>query len=394
MVLNPFYIILSIYIFSNSYALLKLQENGGFEVFGYFREVSQTSSFLAYLFQMLFLLVILFYYKKFTSYKGKILRLSNTWGYVILIVSISFFIFNIHTGAGLAGSGFKFEGYNPLNILFVILQPDLLVLLIAPFIASKRLFLTVLLVFFLSVISRGWMGSVLFVFIIFLIRFYPIRINLINSFYLFIFSIMIFISLPLLDALKWGMRSGLSFNDSLATLQDKNYWDILGVVLVSVIERFQHLNYAAYITQNSTTFFNDLFSGDFLWFFQSGILNSIYCNIFGCTVDLTTHTAEVLFGEKGLTWNVDPGLSGWVSLLRYLSIIFILFIVYLLYLAFYVFYRHGGHSGILLVACFSLLYLFNGWLGAFYNFVLYAFIISYVSRFSLSPPLKNTTGTL
>ena len=120
--------------------------------------------------------------------------------------------------------------------------------------------------------------------------------------------------------------------------------------------------------------------GNFLWFYQAGMLQSIYCRINFCAIDLNLFSAEKIYGESGLTWNIDPGLTGWVSLLYGYIVIFIAFMLGLLLLAYRLFYRLYGHQGVLLLACFSYIYFFHGWLGAFYNLILYAFLLSIFVR--------------
>ncbi|OWK39238.1 hypothetical protein PSOLE_40700 [Pseudomonas oleovorans subsp. oleovorans] len=371
MTINPVVLLFFLYASANSYAFYLLIANGGFSVFGEFFLIDSAVSISVFLIQIFLLLFFLVLYRFFAQAGRPRLELKNKYGYFLLFVTFAFFCFNQVTGAGRAGTGFSFEGGSILNIIFVLLQPDLLFFFIAPFLRSNRLFYIVTCVFFISLLSRGWMGSVLFLFVVYLVRFYPVRITARNFIYLAFLGFFVVMSLPFLDGIKWGMRSGMSLSEVFNQVLSGNYFDILLVVLESVVSRFQNINYAAYALQNSEFFHVSLLQGDFLWFFQDGIINSIYCKLNSCAVDLNLFSAETLYGETGLTWNIDPGLSGWISVLYEYVVFFFLFMCFLLLLSYRAFSRLYGLQGSLLLGCFVYIYLFHGWLGAFYNLVLY-----------------------
>lgn len=384
MVLSPVYFLVLIYFLANSYSAYNLLRNNGFEAFGEFFYIDSSVAIFSYILQVFFLLVLFLYYFFYAS-KKKVKRiLSNNFGYFLFFLTVAYFIFNQLTGAGRAGSGFSFNGGSLLNIFFVLLQPDLLFLIIAPFLRSSRIFHLVSIVYFVSLLSRGWMGSVLLLVLIYLIRYYPVRLKLKNI-YIFVFlGLVVFFSLPFLDGLKWGMRNGLAFFEIIEQVLSKDYFEVLAVVVESVLGRFQNINYAAYTLQHNNLFHNALLQGDFVWFYQAGMPHSIYCKLSSCSPDLNLFSAETIYGEKGLTWNIDPGLTGWFFLLNGFAVFFLMFLMLLLSFSYRTFCKVYGHKGIMLLACFSYVYLFHGWLGAFYNLILYAVFLSLLIRFKFT----------
>ncbi|MBL0446257.1 oligosaccharide repeat unit polymerase [Aeromonas veronii] len=371
MTLNPVLLLFLLYSSANSYAFYLLLKNGGFIAFDRFFLIDSVVSVSAFLIQIFLLLFFLVLYRFFAQGGRPRLELKNGYGYFLLFLTAAFLCFNQVTGAGRAGSGFSFGGESILNIIFILLQPDLLFFLIAPFLRSSRLFNVISFAFLISMLSRGWMGSVLLLLIVYLVRFYPVRITVRSFFYLAFLGFFVVIALPFLDGIKWGMRSGISLFEVYSQVLSKNYFEIIGVVLDSVISRFQNINYAAYALQNSDFFHYSLLQGDFLWFYQGGIINSVYCKLNSCVVDLNIFSAETLYGETGLAWNIDPGLTGWISFLYGYVIFFFLFMILLLLLSYRAFSKFYGFQGSLLLGCFVYMYFFHGWLGAFYNFVLY-----------------------
>jgi hypothetical protein len=382
-IINPFYFLFYLYFFANTYAFINIQMYGGFEVFGEFRQIENTSSLTAYLYQLFFLLLIWLFYKLFSSKEYRVFKLGNGWGVFIVFLTALFFLFNEVTGSGRAGSGFTFEGKSAVNIFFVLLQPDLLFLLIAPFLISNRLFWVALILYFFSLMSRGWMGSVLLVLVVYFVRYYPVKIKPRNFIYYLGFAFCVFFSLPLLDALKWGMRIGLSFQDIAIQLLQDDYWDLMFIVVNSVVDRFQNINYAAYAVQNSSFLYGELMAGKFSWFFQNGIFNSIYCKFFPCAIDFNSYVAELLYGEDGLSWNIDPGLTAWAAIFGYGAVLFIFVVMIMMVVSFGVYASSYGGAGVLLISCFCLLYLFHGWLGAFFNVVVYALGMYLIFRVKL-----------
>ena len=247
MIINPVIILFLLYLLANTYAFLLLLNNGGFSDFGRFFKIETEVAIWTYVLQLFFLLILLFPYGTYSKSKFYKRELDNKYGYFLLFITVSFFVFNQITGAGRAGSGFSFNGGSSLNIIFVLLQPDLLFFLIAPFLRSRRLFNIIAVVYFLSLLSRGWMGAVLLLMVVWLVRYYPVRIGTRNSFYFSLSGIITILALPFLDGLKSGMRNSRPFIDIISQVLDKDYFETLNVVLESVVSRLQNINYASYV---------------------------------------------------------------------------------------------------------------------------------------------------
>lgn len=371
MTLNPFIILAAIYWAANTYALALALSNGGFYAFGNFFHIEPYSFVLAYSLQLISLFFIFSSYFIAHNTYHRHPTLDNGYGYFLLFATAAFFIFNQTTGASRAGTGFSFEGSNYANYVFVLLQPDLLFLLIAPFVRSNKLFFTVATLLFVSLILRGWMGSVLLIGCAFLARFYPVKINLKKSFLFILLAATLFASLPFLDALKWGMRSNIPFADVVQAMTQTDYISLYPVVLESIAARFHNLNYVAFSVQNAEALRSALLMDQFAWFYQSGIFNDAYCKLNQCPPDIGIYLAESITGEPNLTWNVDAGLSGWLAILGLYSPIFVLFSILLLALGNLFFGRLFGRRGVLIFSALSLIYLFHGWLSAFANVVIY-----------------------
>lgn len=381
--LNPFFILFFIYFSANTYKLINVLFDGGFQFLGGYYEVGPEVALIGYGLQVFSLLFVLMAYVFFCNRYVLERDLGRSWGVFLIAVTVAFFVFNQVTGAGRAGAGFSFDGGSYLNYFFVFLQPDVWFFLIAPFLRSNRIFLIAILIYLISLFSRGWMGSVLLVAIVWLIRYYPIRIDFKTFWKWFSFCVLVVALLPVLDAFKWGYRLGVPTTEILSELFDRNYFSVLGVVFESVVDRFSNLHMVIISLEKSAYIFDRVLGGEVRWFYQNGILNAAYCKFYQCGTDLNTYYAELLTGQVNLSWNLDTGLSGWLAVLGIFFPFIILYSFLMVYGGVFVFSKFMGERGCLLISSFSLIYFFHGWFNAYFNLILYMFVFIFFYRFRL-----------
>lgn len=363
-----------LYLAANTYKFLSIVFYGGFDFLGEYYSVDFVVAASSYLIQILSLLLILISYFVFFKKANFERSLSNSWGYFLIALTISFFIFNQKTGAGRAGTDFSFSESNYLNYFFVLLQPDVWFFLIAPFLKSNKIFMATLFVFTLSLLSRGWMGSILLMIIVWLVRYYPVNISIKSFWKWFAFVFLIILSLPLLDALKWGYRLGMPTMEIVESLLSKNYFSVFGTVVQSVVDRFSNLHMVIISFNNSNYIFERILNGEINWFYQNGILSSAYCKFYDCGKDINIYFAEFLAGQSNLSWNVDTEISGWIFILGLFSPFVILYATVMVLGSIFLFSRKMGSRGCLLISSFSLIYFFHGWFNAYFNLVFYMLV--------------------
>ncbi len=385
MTLNPFFCLFFLYLIANTYKFLSIIFYGGFEFLGEHYPVSFDVAAFSYLIQILSLASIslpYFFFKKANFERS----LSNYWGFFLIGITVLFFIFNQKTGAGKAGSDFTFDEISYSNYFFVLLQPDVWFFLIAPFLKSNKIFIMALTLFTLSLLSRGWMGSILIMIVVWLIRYYPVRINSKSFWNWFSLFILIIITLPLLDAFKWGYRSGMPTMEIVESILSENYFSLFGTVIESVVARFSNLHMVIISFNNSSYFIEKIFNGEINWFYQNGILNSAYCHFYNCGKNINIYFAEYLTGESNLSWNLDTGISGWLVILGFFSPFVILYAILMVFGSTFLFSAKMGLRGCLLISSFSLIYFFHGWFNAYFNLGFYMIFFVVFEKINL---LKN-----
>jgi len=375
MTLNPFYVAAAIYFIANFIGLISGVAHEGFEIGFNFISVSKESYVLAFAAQIFFISIIVFFYRKL-SFNKKTITIGDKTGWIIFILQISYFLFSLKTGAGLAGSDFKFESTNYLNVLFVFIQVDLLFLVAAPLLKNKRIFLANCLIYLISTLFRGWMGGVFLVTLAFLINFYPIKVSIKTFAKISIFLIFILATIPALEALKWGIRTEIEIIPIIEKIYNDYDSSLVASAGLHVINRFQHINNVAVLVEEQEKYFEDYYTGKFKSYWANGFIFNGICRFFNsCGIDLNTYLVHETLDIGRNDWNVDPGVAGWGLVTGILSPLFVIFFAAAISIPLYVSNRKFGTKGSLVIAVYSLPYLFHGWLATYINMLI---VFSYV----------------
>ncbi|MFM5668601.1 oligosaccharide repeat unit polymerase [Aeromonas hydrophila] len=389
MKVNPFYLLLVLYVISNFWAVIKGSVDGGLMLEGEFFKINPSSLFVAFLIQCSILLLFYIFYKILyrTSIKKVPIELNDRSGCFLLFLQVAFMAFNVHEGINIAGAGTTIEGGSVLNYLFVILQPDLIFTIVSILLVSNKLFFLNVIVFFVSMFLRGWMGGVFIVFFLVLVRFYPVRLST-RSALTILFSFIILMALmPYIIYAKWSMRSGDGLLDFYLMLP--NILDLIDYnsTIDYLLNRFQHVGHVAIIYEDSSNVFNFYQLGKFDSFWLDGLPQYIFMKLFGLDFyRLNSFMVEYFFGVSNPTWNTNPGLAGWFAFLQEKIIYVFLYLIFCFLLPLYFIAKFGGAKLLLLFSCFAVLYLFHGWFGAYFNFMIYCVFIVFI----LTSKLQNS----
>lgn len=375
---NPFYLLLALYLISNFFSVIKGVNDGGMKLEGDFFSLKPDSLYFSFFVQCLFLLIIFSSYNIFyrLSLRKTSIFVTDKIAYFVIFLQLFFMAFNIKEGVNVAGAGTTVSGGSAINYIFVIFQPDLIFTILSVFFRSNKLFIINVLIFLVSMFLRGWMGGVFIIFFIVLARYYPIKLSIINSIKLLAAFCILIALLPFILYAKWSMRSGDSlldfFNMVPKILSIVDY----GYVLDYLLNRFQHVGHIALIYENALKLHQDFNNSKFDSFWLDGLPQFIFLKIFGFDLHrLNSYMVEFFFGIPNATWNTSPGISGWFILLNERSLTVICYLLFFFFAPLYFFARYAGAQFFLIFNCFTVLYLFHGWFGAYFNFMFYGFIL-------------------
>ncbi|HEM7567091.1 oligosaccharide repeat unit polymerase [Morganella morganii] len=305
---------------------------------------------------------------------------SNFIGYFLLGIQILFLIFNNLYHVNTAGS---ITNINEIPVIyryfFVIFNPDILFILYACSAKNKKILLSNTSIYIISTISRGWSGGILFVLLIMLIR----RNKISYASLFFIFIGLLFLS-PYLISIKWYFRDpSLSFYNALYSV---DYISSLHSSLQYIISRLQQLTNVTFIVQNIDYFSLQYIDGHITpYWAENFLIKNIYSLYHPDSITLGHALSEKLVGNP-VAWNSNPGLAGWMTILLSISIYqFILFFMILIITIFILIYLASqlhDHNTINFIYVFSLLFLFPGWMGMYFNLIIYLFLWVTLTSFS------------
>lgn len=385
LILSPFNAVLWLYLAANVIAAVGAISAGGMILEGRWFNLGPNGVLLGFLVQVFFLIVaalILRFFWRFAAQTD--LLVGKRLGFFLLFAQVGFLFFNWHYGVNVAGVKAEYHGSSFVKLAFVALQPDTLFLVVAAALKGPALFWLNAIVYLLSTLARGWMGGIFLLAVLLLSRHFPVNITYSRFFTLALCFVATVACLPLLVEAKWLVRSGGSMLDVFSNVLEFGYWDYLGYSFWYLLNRFQHVGHVALLVENSRLMNQAYEMGAFDSYWLDGLPQHALLKLFGGDLHrVNTFMVEEFFGAIDAGWNTNPGLAGWVFILRERSIFFVFYILSVVLIPFYVVARWGGLRLLLVLASFSLIYLFHGWIGAYFNFALYmmVFVVAMRIRF-------------
>lgn len=385
MVINPVLSIFYLYLFANFVAMLQGIGYGGLVLEGEFFQLEASSLIYSFFLQLLILLLLFSLYRFFLSkHNYKKMPLGSAWGWFLIVVQISFLVFSLTMGINVAGDGARIEGGSYINYLFIFLQPDVLFLLIGISLSSNRFFLINVIVFLISMVLRGWMGGFFIIIFMFLVRFYPVRISILNALFILCSVLIFFLILPAIIDAKWAIRSAVPVGEFFSNIGDSFSMEKYQYAFSYLLNRFQHVGHVALLFENANNLYADFHRDVYTSYWMDGLPQYTIAKLLGLeTYRLNSYMVEYFFGIENPTWNTNPGVAGWLFVLKEQFVFMILYLFLIVAIPFYLIQRYAGNTMLMLVACFSVTYLFHGWFGSYFNIIFYALLLIFVCKVRL-----------
>lgn len=383
--LNPVVLLIILYLTVNFLSMLIGCFSGEIQVETSFFHVNPESLIYSFILQCCCLFVLYFFYSFFFARTKNVdLKLENKWGLLLCILQISFAIFNYTMGVNLAGSTERIEGGSLINYFFIFFQPDNLFVIISLCLKSPMFFWINIIIYTFSMMLRGWMGGVFIIFFLIITRFQYIKVSIRLLMKLFSFFVILLVLMPVIIEAKWAMRTGvpvITFINAIPSyFTVERYSEGVGYLL----NRFQHVGHLALILENSSTLNSDYMNARFSNYFWDGLPQVILSKVYNLEIyKLTSYIVEFIFGIPNPSWNVNIGIVGWFFILKWESIIFTLYLFCLLFFPYYIVSKYAGKKLLTILSCFSIVYLFHGWLGAYINLALFACLVSIFANIKL-----------
>ena len=386
--LNKFQILyLSMYIFFNTYALFFILNTQ--KTFGdFFVSITNDNLVLiAYIYTILpFIFFAWFLYPYFeiklkNSLKTNSFFIENKLTIFVLILQVSFIIFNLFTGVNSAGSDVKTDSL--LKYLFILFSPDIFFFILYGFARDNKYFKYNILIYLISSLQRGWMGGLFFIVIMELYIYYKKfgfskRIVFLTSGMIGVLVLL----LPYIIMLKWGARAyfgGLSddFNSELSlvvNLGNLSYIESLNESFSYLFGRFQVLSNVYLFLEHLDTLQIARENSEYVSSFAIGLPQMLLYKLFGVDYTILTSYYITVVDTKisldELTSNTHVGYIGWILSEPYLFWLFLFYTIVLVYLVAYISNKIGGKYIHFVSWYYLISYLMHGWLGAYINYLI------------------------
>lgn len=380
LVINPFYVLFVLYLSANLVSLATLVSGQPItieiEEFS-FSSATITISAIA-LFASLFAGLFVYRTALLAARTRSHLSLGRPESLSLALIQLSFLAFNTYYGINIAGVEDEVQGNAVLRTLYSVVQPDLIFLILSIGIKSNRWFWINTGIYGLSLLLRSWIGGIYLIAIIVTIREYPISFSRKTLGYFAVLLVVGLAALPLITSVKWFIRSGAGIEDALGFLGEIGYGNYLADSLYYVLNRFQHLGHVAMLAENSRSLGEAYDSGAFIPYWMDAAPQWLFMRLNGTDIlTVNKFIVRYIFDSDNLAYATNPGIAGWFFILQYKSIAFCIYLLGITLIPCIFILRHAGFKYFLLVNCFSLIYLFHGWIGAYANMVLYlmAFVL-------------------
>lgn len=364
--ISPFYLCVILYTLANfTYALTSIA-NKEMLVEYYYYSVDTSLMLKALLFQTVSLLILIVIYTIYIKKsKFKLIGLNgygNLAGWILLIYQVFYIMLAVFFGFGVVGR----EDINTSGIIFSLVaffSADTIFFIIGSQLKSNKMFRINLAIYLVSSIVRGWLGGFLIAVFIYLCRKKYVIIT-IKSLFIYIFIAMaVFLASPMLIDLKFAIRDELKLD-----LDFTNYSEKIEFAMDYLLSRFQHVGHIYIILGKEDYYYEQYINSEIRSFFLEGNFQySIYNKLVGLK---NISFAEFLVRDEfNGNWNTNTGLVGWYFILKERILIFIIYWVTLIIITFKLIYRYATKELFLVISVFMIIYLYHGWLSAFFNLI-------------------------
>ncbi|EMQ2223664.1 TPA: oligosaccharide repeat unit polymerase [Citrobacter freundii] len=371
-------IFLLVYLASNFYAYMVLTDTGLLigDYQGIFIKHKEQVAYLL-------MLTILSYYivcGPVFSYIAKIkVRLSeikglNSFAYLLLFFQVLFFVFNISTGSNTAGTDFQTGGV--IRLLWLFLPVDYL-FYIYYFVGRgtkvSKIYLVNVIVFILSMLSRGWLGWTLVLLYAELCFFFCSQKTIKNkkNFKYFILLCFFLIVAPLVFSLKVQLRADLyssGIGGVVSTLSNIDYIQSYNNFIASFLSRIQQLSNIVFFYDHKQELYKLVSSeivSNYVW---EGLPQQTVAKLLGLAPGVDMHVflySHYISSSAEAVTTLQVGFISWFFLDTLSSVFYPLYVLIIIGLSLFLSKKIGGEKLCALTWIMIFLSIMCGWYNAY-----------------------------
>lgn len=320
---------------------------------------------------------------KFLSSNAKKKPLNKSMHFFVLILQIAFLYYCMKTGAYIAGSTIKVDSI--IKYLWIMLPVDYIFLVYYSLARETKYFKYNVAIYVLSNIIRGWTGFFVLVFFLESYHQFIVKNKKIKKKHIISILFLLIIVVPLLISVKWAVRAADTVSlDTLLIIIDSALTnllqntevdgvDVLYNFFVMILERLQHVANIYQLAAHSDAFWEELVNGTYLPFIFEGLPQYTITQAFGIKyVDLHVYLPQYFYGDKfqGINNSFHTGFVGWLFISPFIWIFYLLYMFFLVAFSMLLMKRLNSELGKGLIWLCILMFIMNGWLNAYVNFIM------------------------
>lgn len=375
--LKPFYFCSFIYLFSNVifFTIALTSNTMRIEFMEFYIETSVLCE--ALLLQIFVISILFIFYNSFSKKKYREDYIfDNRYGYFLIFWQFLFFYFALFFGLGVVGSD---EIVNPnLVRLSNFISADMLYLIIAPSLKSRKIYLLNTILYIVSTVSRGWLGGILIAFFIYLCRKKALYVSIKSLSLVFFLIIFLFLISPFLIDLKFMIRTGESI-----VFDTTNYGAKLELASNYLLGRFQHVGHTALLINHAELYRKLYENYNILPFWLEGVIQNFVYKLLGNDRVFTFSQNFAIWDFNASTaepWYSNTGISGWLVILKEKSIVFFIYWIGIISLLYSFLLKYANRQTFNMISVFMIVYLYHGWLGSFFNLMFLTLLVVTIKR--------------
>ena len=309
-------------------------------------------------------------------------KVEHRLGLLIFIFQIIFIAFNLFYGVNIAGSGNE-RASTSFSIFWVFFPIDMLFIIYYGCYRDSKYFKINGIVALVSFITRGQAGILLLFAFMELSKAYREKKISLNK--IFVFFIIILVSYPFINILKFAFRLYFGGTDNagldsyvvelFTSSQSEGYFQSFIIGIEHLLYRFQIVSIVTEIYRLSDTLMPLYEQNVFFPFWLEGLHGLMLDKIFD---EPRRYPLGTIFTSVGnfnwnfevCTWNVNPGLAGWLLINHLWAAFVFIYTLFLCFISVFLFRLLGGGSSLKDILWFTwAFYLLPGWLGVFVLFI-------------------------
>ncbi|WP_372403804.1 oligosaccharide repeat unit polymerase [Acinetobacter piscicola] len=375
MTVSPFFLCVGLYSLVNFYFFISVLFTGEMNIEFVDYTITSSEIIRAFIYQCIsligFILVYLLFCHK--DFKKTIdVGYGKYWAIFLLLYQLLFLFMALYFGLGKVGNN-----DNANSILFIIssvFSSDVLFFIIGSQLKSNKWFNINIFLYLISTLVRGWMGGGLIALFIYLCRKKKINISFRSVVATSIIVITVLIISPILIDNKFNIR-----NNGELVFDFKDYGERVKSSTDYVLSRFQHIGHLTVIDKKKKIYINDYEDGAIKSYFLEGLPQSVIYKKLNSGIGYS-FSQFFVYREFNGSWNANTGFSGWFYILKEKSIFFISYWIFLTFFIYYFILRYATKELFFVISVFSIIYLYHGWLSAYFNMLILALFFIFINR--------------